>query len=175
VEGAERVDDLHEVGAFGRSAEQTEPQGPCEAPRGGVRLLEHAREVAAGRADFVAKPRSIGGELNASARSVDQLSSELVLELAKALAHTRRRQSKPLRRTAEVQLLGEGEEDPQLAEVDRLPHGEVTLHDAFTTRPLIGGLGSASLGRTMNLQPETRTRSPLANATYRRLFAAQRA
>jgi hypothetical protein len=30
--------------------------------------------------------------------------------------------------------------------VERLPHGEVTLHDAFTTRLLIGGLGSASLG-----------------------------
>jgi MFS family permease len=29
------------------------------------------------------------------------------------------------------------------------------------------------LGRTMKLQPETRTRSPLANATYRRLFGAQ--
>jgi MFS family permease len=38
---------------------------------------------------------------------------------------------------------------------------------------LIGRLESDSLGRTMNPQAETRTRWPLANATYRRLFAAQ--
>jgi len=44
----------------------------------------------------------------------------------------------PFRRPAEVKLVGEGEEDAQFPKLDRLPHREATLHDAFIHLLLIG-------------------------------------
>jgi hypothetical protein len=78
MERAERVDDPHQVRAFGRPAEHAEPQCPRKSSRGVMRVLERSRELAVRRAHLVEEPLSERDELNVAARSVNQLSSELV-------------------------------------------------------------------------------------------------
>ena len=59
---------------------------------------------------------------DAPARAVDEALAELVLELAKALADARLRDPERFGGAPEVQLPREGEEDPDLPQLDRLPH-----------------------------------------------------
>jgi hypothetical protein len=54
-----------------------------------------------------------------------ELSPELVLELPQALAHAGRRQAEPLRRSAEVKLLGESEKDPKFPYPARDPRSRL--------------------------------------------------
>jgi hypothetical protein len=142
----ERFDDVDQLGAAGRSTEETQPQCALEAARYAVRALQRASQLLIDRADLGQKALTERCELDAATRAMDQLGAELVLELAHALAHSRGCQPEPIGRSAEVELLGESEEDPELAELDCLPHREATLHDPFSFSLLIGDALRGSLG-----------------------------
>ena len=53
---------------------------------------------------------------DAALGAVEELDAELLLELADLLAYCRLRDVQALRRAAEVQLLGDGDEVPQVTE-----------------------------------------------------------
>ena len=84
--------------------------------------LEDGDETLVGGRDVGEEALARRGQGDAPARAVDEALAELVLELAQALAHARLRDPEPLGGAAEVELVGEGEEDADLAQLDRLPH-----------------------------------------------------
>ena len=84
--------------------------------------LEDGDEALVGGRDVGEEALARRGQRDAPARAVDEALAELVLELAQALAHARLRDPEPLGGAPEVELVGEGEEDPDLAQLDRLPH-----------------------------------------------------
>jgi EmrB/QacA subfamily drug resistance transporter len=145
VKRLEFPDDLDEVRAAGRSAQEAESQRPLEAARGDVRALEHAGELVVGRADVSEEPLAERGQFDAATGAVDELRAELLLEPAQALADPGGRQLKLLGGTPEVQFLGEGEKQTQLPQLDGLPHREPTLHDAFPFRLLIGSRSTGTV------------------------------
>jgi hypothetical protein len=83
---------------------------------------EDADEAVVRRGDLAEEALAGRGQRDAPARAVEQALPELVLERSQALADARLGDAQPLRSAAEVQLVGEGEEDADLAELDRLPH-----------------------------------------------------
>jgi hypothetical protein len=90
-----------------------------------------------GRGDLAAEPLAGRGEADAPRGAVDELDAELGLELAQALADPRLRETDALGGAAEVKLVGEREEHPDLAELDRLPHSVATLLALRRNRRLI--------------------------------------
>ena len=54
-----------------------------------------------------------------AAGTMDELAAQLLLELAQALAVTRLGEAEPLGAATKVELLREGEGDPELAQLDR--------------------------------------------------------
>ena len=101
--------------------------------------LEHPRQSVVGGPDLGVEPLAERGERDPAAGAVDKLAAELVFELAQDLADAGRGQEEPFRTAAEVQLLGQGEEDAQLMQLDRLPHREAMLPAALRDRHLIPG------------------------------------
>ena len=65
-------------------------------------------------ARLVEQRRARRGERGAAAVAIEQLHAELGLERAHLLADARLRDVEPLGRAAEVELLGHGDERPQL-------------------------------------------------------------
>src|SRR6266446_5928535 len=77
------------------------------------------REYLAGAVEKVA---SDGGELDTAARTLEQRDLKLSLELHDPLAQRRLRHVETIRRSREVQLLGDGDEVPKVAQF----HGGMT-------------------------------------------------
>ena len=77
-------------------------------PLSDVRLVEHP-------AGLFEQRRARVGERDAALRAVEQAHAELVLELADLLAHGRLRHVQPLGSAAEVELLRDRYEVPQMA------------------------------------------------------------
>ena len=84
--------------------------------------LEDGDEALVGGGDVGEEPLARRGQRDVPARAVDEALPELGLERAQALADARLRDPEPLGGAPEVELIGEGEEDPDLAELDGLPH-----------------------------------------------------
>jgi hypothetical protein len=113
----ERADDLDQPRSRGDAGEE------ADAERGLVRgALEGGDQALVRGRDLGEEALARRGERDAPARAVDQALPELGLQRAEALAHARLRDPEPLGGAPEVELLGEGEEDPDLAELDGLPH-----------------------------------------------------
>ena len=87
-----------------------------------ARALEDSDEALVGGRDVGEEALARRGQRHAAAGAVDEALPELGLQLAQALAHARLRDPEPLGGAPEVELVGEGEEDADLAELDRLPH-----------------------------------------------------
>ncbi len=67
-----------------------------------------------GGLDFGQELLACRGQRHAAAGAVDEALTQLVLQLAKALADPRLREPQPLSGAPEVELLRKGEEDPDL-------------------------------------------------------------
>jgi hypothetical protein len=102
-----------------------ERQGLVGRLRRPAQCLGEARETLDGTqrgARLVQEPRPGGGEVDLAGRTFEQLHAEFGLELADPLRQGRRRHVQPGRRTAEVLLLGDGDEvgqPPQVHAADR--------------------------------------------------------
>ena len=90
--------------------------GVARRVAGHLRLLEHAAGLRQQRPSRI-------GEQDAALRAVEQLHAELGLELADLLADGGLRDVQALRRAPEVQLLGDSDEVPQVAEFHGRPFG----------------------------------------------------
>jgi len=104
-----------------------------------------SRQLLVRGASFAAQPLAERGQPDPAAGAVHELSTQLVFELANGLADARRRQIEPLGGSPEVQLVGQGKEDAEIAELDRLPHREENLHGGFSSWLLIVRRASATL------------------------------
>src|SRR4051794_31478973 len=79
---------------------------------GGVGGAQHA-------ARLLEQRTARGGQRDAALRAVEEPDAELLLELADLLADRRLGDVEPLRGAAEVQLFGDGDEVPEMAEFHR--------------------------------------------------------
>src|SRR3954464_5416846 len=85
--------------------------------------------------DLGEKSLSELGQGGTAARSREQLTAELRLELAEGLTDAGGRQHEPIGGAAKVKLLCENEEHSYLTELDCRPHREEVLPDHATTPP----------------------------------------
>jgi hypothetical protein len=69
-----------------------------------------------------------GGQHDAPACAVEQPAADPRLQAADGLADARRGDPEPGARPPEMKLVGDGEKNPDLAELDRRPHREAKLH-----------------------------------------------
>jgi hypothetical protein len=123
----EGADDREQVRSLARRGEQRQAQRALQAPIVVVGGLEHTGELVVGGADLLAEALAERGQLHVPVGSEDELAAQLAFQAAKALADPRGRHPEPLGGAAEVELLGECEEDPQLTKLDRLPHKVVAF------------------------------------------------
>jgi hypothetical protein len=86
-----------------------------------IERVEHASRLLCER-------HARGGRRDDATRAIEKLDAELLLELADGLRERRLCDVKPFRRMAEVELLTDGEEVPQVSQVDR---GRLVITWAF--------------------------------------------
>jgi hypothetical protein len=88
-------------------------------PTGAARLRDREVEAGEHRAGVLREGPSRLGRRDDAARPPEQLDAELLLEPANRLRQRRLRDVQPLGRPPEVQLLEDGEEVAEMAQLDR--------------------------------------------------------
>ena len=83
---------------------------------------EHLLQAAQRPGDLVQELLPGRGQSHPAARSDGQLHPELAFQITDRLADPGLGEPHPFGRAAEVELLRQGDEDPDLAELDCLPH-----------------------------------------------------
>ena len=92
---------------------------PCTARPALIARSIPSLDLLEGGADVVSQPAPDGRELHPTARPLEELGAEALFEPGDRLADPRRGDEQPLGGPPEVELLGEREEDLDLASLHR--------------------------------------------------------
>ena len=111
----EYLDELDQPRPRGDGGEQADSQAALDLVSVLRRSLQDARKLLIGGIDVGQEALAGRRQRHAPAGAMHEALAELELELAKALADPRLRDPEPLGGPPEVELLGESEEDPDLA------------------------------------------------------------
>lgn len=113
MSGAERFAGGHD-GLPHQGAGEAHPQCPAEAAPGGDRLGDALLNALVSGLHVLAQQGAGRGERHLAAGPLEQRDTEPALQLLDRLTHPGAADAQPLGRTAEVQFLGQGQEDLDL-------------------------------------------------------------
>ena len=111
----------------GGGADEPDPQCPADAAGGGHRPVDGVVDLLVGGPQLLAEAATDRGQLHAAAGALEQRRADAPFQLLDRLADPGRGHVQPLGRPAEVQLVGEGQEDLDVP----------LLHRRSTAAPLV--------------------------------------